>query len=124
MGEQLLLLPNEAMIALLSLLAEVEVLFHFLGRGEGNTVDSLQTVIGGFTEPVRARVLHNLEALDQLAGRDVGASAQINKVTALVNSDRLSILNFTVDSGQLERVCLEHFKGLVFRDDKAKELLI
>ena len=52
-SEQLLLLANQSMITLLSLLSEVEVLLHFLCRGEGNTVHSLQTVIGGLTEPVR-----------------------------------------------------------------------
>lgn len=45
MREELLILADEPVIATLSLLQEVQVLFKLLLAGEGDRVDPLQTVI-------------------------------------------------------------------------------
>ncbi len=51
-SEQILLSANDAMVTLLSLFAEVHVFVKLLLRGERDSVDALQTVIGRFSEPV------------------------------------------------------------------------
>ncbi len=51
-SEQILPSANAAMVTLLSLFAEVHVFVKLLLRGERDSVDALQTVIGRFSEPV------------------------------------------------------------------------
>lgn len=51
-SEQILLSANDAMVTLLSLFAEVHVFVELLLRGERDSVDALQTVIGCLSEPV------------------------------------------------------------------------
>ncbi len=51
-SEQILLSANDAMVTLLSLFTEVHVFVKLLLRGERDSVDALQTVIGRLSEPV------------------------------------------------------------------------
>lgn len=55
--EQLLLLAQLNVVALLGLLQELQVLLHLLLIGESNTADTLQRVVGLVTEEVGGRVL-------------------------------------------------------------------
>ena len=85
------------MVAPLGLLSELDVLVELFLRGEGDSIDALKTVIGGLTEPVGCRVSHHFETLDEFSGGNMGTSAQINQVAALVSSHALSILDLSVD---------------------------
>jgi len=122
--EEVLLTTNDTMIALLGLLTEVDVLLELLLSRERDSVDALQTVVCGLSEPVRCRVTHDLETLDELGGGDMGACAQIDQVTALVDRDTLAILDLAGDSRNLEGVGLKHRQGLFFGKYETRELLV
>ena len=122
--EEVLLTTNDTMIALLGLLTEVDVLLELLLSRERDSVDALQTVVCGLSEPVRCGVTHDLETLDELGGGDMGACAQIDQVTALVNRDTLAILDLAGDSRNLEGVGLKHRQGLFFGKYETRELLV
>lgn len=124
MIEEILLLANDAMVTLLSLLSQMDVLVQLLLRGERDSVHALQTIVGGLAEPVGSRVAHDLKALDELGRWDVRASAQINQIATLVSSHALAVLNLGADRLDLERISLEECQGLLFRQDKALELLV
>ena len=123
-SEELLLLSNDAMITLFCLFAEMNVFVHLLLRWERNGINTLQTIIRCFTEPVGCRVAHDLKALNELGRWDVRASAQINQITTLVSSHALAVLNLGADRLDLERVSLKKGQGIFFRQDKALELLV
>ena len=124
MIEEILLLANDAMVTLLSLLSQMDVLVQLLLRGERDSVHALQTIVGGLAEPVGSRVAHYFEALDQLGGRNVRSSAKIDKIATLVDSDALAILDLVADGLHLEWVVSEEVKSLLFGQDEPLELLI
>ena len=123
-SKELLLLSNDAMVTLFCLFAEMNVFIHLLLSWERNGIDALQTVIRCLAEPVGSRVAHDLKALDELGRWDVRASAQINQIATLVSSHALAVLNLGADRLDLERISLEECQGLLFRQDKALELLV
>ena len=111
------------MVAALGLLKEMKVLIELLLGGERDGINSLQTIIRDFTEPVRSRVFHDFETLDELRGGDVRARAHVNQITAAICRDTLAILYLAIDHGLLERVMLEHFQCLLLGQDKAFKCL-
>jgi hypothetical protein len=76
--EQVLILANESVISLGSLLDEGDVLIKLFLGGESDTIDSLQGIIGCLSKPVSRRVLEDLEGLDSASVWHVGASAEID----------------------------------------------
>ena len=122
--EQALLLTEDTMVAAFGLLKEMKVLIELLLGGERDGINSLQTVIRDFAEPVRSRVFHDFETLDELRGGDVRARAHINQITAAVCRDTFAILYLAIDHGLLERVMLEHLQSLFLGQDKAFKRLL
>jgi len=122
--EKLLSAAHTSVVSLLGLFLEVQVLSELLLAGEGNTVDSLQSVVFAFGEPVSTRVLHDFECLDQACGRNMRASAQINQVSALVGSHVGSILNLAANHGDLEGVGTEELEGFLFGEHQSLESLL
>ena len=122
--EETLRTANDTMVTLLGLLNEVHVFFQLLLRGEGDSIDSLQTVIGGLSEPVSGRVAHHLKTFNELGGGNMRARAQVNEVTTFVGSNFHSIANLASNGRDLEGVRLEEGQGLLLGQHKSLELLI
>jgi len=95
--EQLLLAADSSVIATLGLFQQFDVFVQVLLGRERYTVNALEGIIFGVTEPVSGGVLHDFESFDHLGGGNVGTSAKINQVAAFVNSNRGFILNFSGD---------------------------
>ena len=121
MREEVLILADEPVIAALSLLQEVQVLFKLLLAGEGDRVDPLQTVICHLSKPVGSRVFHHFESLDELSGGDVWPSAEIDQITTTIRCDTLSIFDLAADRGNLEWIGLKQVQSLFLSQDKALE---
>ncbi len=84
-AEETLLQTNVPVVALLSFFQELDVFIELLLGRESDSVDTLQTVVLSFWEPVGWGVLHNLESFYHLSGRDMGARAKIYQRSALVS---------------------------------------
>lgn len=118
--EQLLLLANQAVVALSGLLQKLLMGSHLLLVGKRYTVDSLKGVVVRITEEVRRRVLHDGKSLDSASVGDVGASAQIDQGAVPVNCGLGAILNLVLDDvllvlvvgKHLEQVLLAHLESL------------
>jgi len=111
-------------IALLGLLLELEVLVELLFRRVGDAVNALERVVSDLAEPVRARILHDLEGLDHLCGADVRSRAQVDEISAAVDGDRGAFVDLTLNNRLLERVGIEHLEGVLFGDDQTLESLL
>lgn len=83
------------MIPLCGLLNQCNMIIQFLLRWEGDTVHTLEAVIGGLAQPVGRGVLHNFEGLDSASHGDMGASTQVNQVTVLVGCNFPAIWNLS-----------------------------
>jgi len=64
--EQILLSTDGSVVSPRCFLLNVHPLVQFLLAGESDSVHSLETIVVGFTEPVSARVLGDLERFDNL----------------------------------------------------------
>ena len=85
-GEQIQLLPEHAMIALLRLFNLVQVLVELFLRVERSPVNPLQLRILLIPKPVRARDVQQLERLDPPGRRDVRAAAEVDELAGLVQA--------------------------------------
>ena len=106
--EQVQLLAQLAVIALLGLLQHVQVLLLVFFLGPGGAVDTLQHLVLRVAAPVRTRQLHQLEDF-QLAGRrHVRTAAQVGELAfgvqrhVLVRRDRRDDLGLVVFADRLE----------------------
>ena len=86
-GKQFHLLANLAVVALLGLLKQHEVLLEHLLLGEGDTIDAGQLGAGLVTAPVSAGERHHLDGLDHASRGDVRATAQVGEVALGISSD-------------------------------------
>jgi hypothetical protein len=73
-----LLFAEVSMVSLGGLFHSGDILVHFLLGWEGDAINSLQAVVFYLTKPVRCRVLHDLECLDNFGGWDVRSGTQID----------------------------------------------
>ena len=110
MVKKSLLFSNNTMITLSSFFNKSYVLVHLFLGWESDTIDSLETVIGSFSEPISRRILHNLESLDSASNRDMRASAKIYQIAIFTSSDFASIRNLSLDKLNFERVVCEKAK--------------
>ena len=96
--EQVELLADTAMIALLGLFQAMQIGLQFLLVAPGSAVDALQHFVARVAAPVGTGHLHQLEALAQLAGgRQVRTAADIEPVALAVDGNFLALGNDIVD---------------------------
>ena len=88
--EQVELLADAPVIALLRLLEPGEVFLQLLLVGPGGAVDPLQHLVARIAAPVGARHLHELERLELAGARHVRAAAQVFPIALPVQADRLA----------------------------------
>lgn len=93
-------------------------------RGETDTIDSLQVIIGVLTQPVSSRGLGDLEGLSLSSGWQMGTSAQIDKGTRLVSSGDGVLGNLVGDQLSLERIVLEEFKSFLLGEIDLLETVV
>ena len=87
--EQIELLADAAVIALLGLLQPVQVVIELLLVGPGRAVDPLQHLVARVAAPVGAGHLRQLERLELAGGGHVRAAAQVDPVALPVEADLL-----------------------------------
>jgi hypothetical protein len=122
--EQSLLFTDDTMVTFSCFFNESNILIHLFLGGEGHTVDTLEAIIGSLTKPISRRILHYFESLDSAGHWDMGASAEINKVSISISGDFSSIRNLGLDKLDLERVIGEKTKSLFFAEDNTLESLL
>lgn len=83
--EELLVFSYIPVVSFGELLLALDVLVELLLGGKGDSVDSLEVVIGVFAEPVGGGVLGHLEGLHPVGVREVRARAQVDKLAATVD---------------------------------------
>ena len=87
--EQVELLADAPVVALLGLLQARQVLLELLLVGPGRAVDPLQHLVARVAAPVGARDFHQLERLELAGARHMRAAAQILPIALPVQADRL-----------------------------------
>ena len=102
--EQVELLAQHAVVALLGFLEPVQVLIEVLLAEERGAVDALQLRILLVTQPVRAGEVEHLEGLDAPGGRDVRPAAKVDELAGLVQRDLLIGLGELLDEVALHEV--------------------
>ncbi len=103
-GEQVELLAEQAMVALLGFFELVEVVVEvFLGVERG-AVDALELRVLLVAQPVGAGDVEQLEGLDASGGRDVRAAAEVGELAGLVDRDLLVGLGELLDEVALHEV--------------------
>ena len=85
--EDLHLLADLAVVALLGLREQGEVLVHLLLVAEGDAVDAGEHLVLAVALPVRARDARQLERLERLRIQDVRAHAHVHVLALLVERD-------------------------------------
>ncbi len=88
-GEQVELLAQHAMVALLGFLDFVQVVVEVLLAEERGAVDALELRIFLVAQPVGAGDAEHLERLDAPGGRDVRPAAEVGELAGLVDGDLL-----------------------------------
>lgn len=122
--EELLLLTESAVVVLASLLLELLPLLQQLGVGEGDTVDTLKSIVVRRTEPVAGRVLGDGEALHATRVGQMGTHTEINEGATLVDGGEGAIGDLGADDGDLEGVVLKDVEGVLLCADEALEGLL
>ena len=87
-GEQLQLLAEHAVVALLRLLELVQVGVEVLLGEEGGAVEPLELLAGGVVLPVGAGDAQQLERADLAGVRDVRPAAQVDELALAVEAQR------------------------------------
>ena len=85
--EQIQVLAQLAVVALLGLFQHVQVGVLVFLAGPGRAVDALQHLVVGVAAPVGARHLHQLEDLQLAGGRHVRSAAQVHEAPFAVEGD-------------------------------------
>ena len=123
-GEELHLLAELAVVALLGLLEEGEVLVQHLFLGEGDAVDAYKLVALFVAAPVCAGEAGNLGGLDGAGVGQVRATAKVGEVALGVGGD-VAVLKL---ADELALVCLaavaEHLQGVGLADVLAHDGLL
>ena len=87
-GEQIELLAELSVIALLRLCTDEEIVVKILLAEECRRIDTLQHLILGVAAPVSASDRHQLERLHLAGGLQMRARAEIREVTLFIERDR------------------------------------
>jgi hypothetical protein len=87
--EQVVLLAEAAVVALLGFFQHVQVGVEVLLLGPGRAVDALQLLVAVVAAPVGAGHLHQLEDLELGRGRHVRAAAEVDEIAFAVERDLL-----------------------------------
>ena len=103
-GEQVELLAQHAMVALLRLFQLVQVLVQVLLGEERRAVDALQLRILLVAQPVRAGDVQQLERLDPAGRRDMRPAAEVGELAGLVDRDLFVGLGELLDEVALHEV--------------------
>ena len=121
-GEQVELLAQHAMVALLGFLDLVQVLVQVLPGEERGAVDALQLRVVLVAQPVRAGDVEQLERLDAPGGRDVRPAAEVGELAGLVDGDLLVGRGELLDEVALHEVAfrLEALQALLAREKFAR----
>ena len=121
-GEQVELLAQHAMVALLRLLDLVQILVEVLLAEERGAVDALQLRVLLVAQPVRARDVEHLECLDAPGGRDVRPAAEVGELAGLVDGNLLVGRGELLDEVALHEVAfrLEALQALLARQKLAR----
>ena len=88
--EEVELLADPPVVALLGLLEPREIGLELLLVGPGRAVDPLQHLVARIAAPVGARDLHQLEGAELARGRHVRAAAEVEPVALAVEADLLA----------------------------------
>jgi len=124
MAKKILLFADDAMVSLGGFFDKCNVLIELLLGGEGNTIDSLQTVIGCFSEPVGRRVLEDFEGFNTAGVGYMGASTQINQVAIAVGGNLTAVGDLVGDELNLEGILSEQSQSLFLTEDDPLEHLL
>ena len=103
-GEQVELLAEQAMVALLGLFELVEVVVELLLGVERGAVDALELRVLFVAQPVGSGDVEQLEGLDASGGRDVRAAAEVGELAGLVDRDFFIGLGELLDEVALHEV--------------------
>mmetsp|Transcript_6588 Transcript_6588/g.15853 ORF Transcript_6588/g.15853 Transcript_6588/m.15853 type:complete len:566 (+) Transcript_6588:515-2212(+) len=121
--EEVVLLPEEAVVALLCLGDAVLVVLQLLVVREGDGVHALERVLGGVCPPEGAGAGGQRHRPQDGGVRDVRAAAEVDHRPNAVHRDG-RVRREALDDFDLELVLLEHGKRLVPRDHDALEALL
>ena len=121
-GEQVELLAQHAMVALLRFLHLVQIVVEVLLGEERRAVDALQLRILLVAQPVRAGDVEQLERLDAPGGRDVRPAAEVGELAGLVDRDLLVGRGELLDEVALHEVAfrLEALQAFLARQKLAR----
>ena len=90
--EQLHLLAQAAVVALLGLFQHGQIGLEILFVEPGGAIDALKHLVAGIAAPIGAGYLHQLEGLTQLGGgRQMRTAAQIDEITLAIKTDGLAL---------------------------------
>ena len=103
-GEQVELLAEQAMVALLGFFELVEVVVELLLGVERRAVDALELRVLLVAQPVGSGDVEQLEGLDASGGRDVRAAAEVGELAGLVDRDFFIGLGELLDEVALHEV--------------------
>ena len=120
--EQVVLLAEAAVIALLGLFQHVQVGVQIFLLGPGGAVDALQLLVAVVTTPVGASHLHQLEDFELGGCRHVRAAAEVDEIALAVKRHLLTGRNGTDQLGLVFLALLqEKVDGLVTIPDFAAD---
>lgn len=104
------------MVSVLCLLNKSQVLVELLLIVKRYSIDPLQLLVSLIAQPVSRRMLCNFEALNEASGFDVRTSAEINKVSNLVNACESSLWYFGFDQVRFVGIVVKHLQCFFFRE--------
>src|SRR5262249_53031815 len=96
-GEQLELLAEQAVVALLGLFELVQVAVEVLLAEEGGAIEALELLAVGVVLPVSAGDAEQLERADLAGVGDVRPAAQVDELALAVEAERRVLLQVVVD---------------------------
>ena len=91
--------------------------------GKGDSVQTLEGIVLGVSQPVGGRVLRGGKGLDLSGVGNVGTTAEIDEVTAPVNGGAGAVGDLCGQDLDLEGIVGKQLQRLVLGDDHALEFL-
>lgn len=117
--EQILFRTHVPVVSLREFFLDLQILIKEGLFGESNSVDSLEIVVLLLAQPIGRRVLGDLDALDKVGRRDMGAGAQVDQITAAVGRGEPVFWDFVLNQLGLEGVVGKHLEGFLFGQQNA-----
>mmetsp|Transcript_34439 Transcript_34439/g.101217 ORF Transcript_34439/g.101217 Transcript_34439/m.101217 type:complete len:305 (-) Transcript_34439:285-1199(-) len=122
--DELLLLHDATVVALLGLLLVLLPNLEHLLVGEADAVQPLEGIVLGIAQPVGGRMAGGRKGLDLAGVGDVGSLTEIDEVAALVHGGAAAVGDLGGNDGLLEGIAGEELQGLVLGNDQTLELLL